>query len=181
MKNHSQKRFQGALGLIAVVAAGFVVWCHLGGLTFEERPVRARSEAEKLALAAVDFHRETGAWPRNPDGDPDLTFLLGNRSGRMAIDQAAATPDGLNGLGSLGEVDPTLASQKSWIRDLPLDPWGRPYRVLVAKDSIVVLSTGPDRELDTDPAEIWARPDNMNPCAGDDIGVLLHGDRTGTN
>lgn len=173
MKNIVQNRFQGALGLITLAAAGFVVWCHLGGLTFEERPVRALAEAEKLAFAALDYRQDTGEWPRNPDGDADLTLLLGDRSGRMAIAEASATPGGLEGLGRTGGMDSGSATHKSWIRDLPLDPWGRPYRVVVSGTAVVVLSTGPDRELNTDPVRMWSRPEGMNPCEGDDLGVIL--------
>ena len=39
--------------------------------------------------------------------------------------------------------------------------------------AIAVVSTGPNRKLDTDPDRLWTRPANINPCDGDDVGIVL--------
>jgi hypothetical protein len=170
--------FQGSLGLIVLVAAGVLAWCHLNGLVFEERPVRARAEATELARAAFDYHQETGDWPRNPDGEVDLTPLLGGQARRTDTVLAAAAGEGV-GLAALeGSGAPQVKGQP-WLKEIPLDPWGRPYRVLAGEKGLAVLSTGPDGRLDTDPNRMWKRPGGINPCDGDDIGIVLESDPEG--
>ena len=173
-------RFQGLLGFAVLAAVGLLAWCHLNGLVFEERPVRAKAEAKELARVTIDYHADTGQWPRNPDREIDLTLLLGQRSGRNPTNLAAGAP-GSDFFG-LADADPHighLGAGKSWLAEIPLDPWGRPYRVMVTNAAIAVLSTGPNRKLDTDLARLWTRPGNINPCDTDDVGIVLEIDQEG--
>jgi len=168
-------QFQGILGVIVLVAAGVLAWCHLNGLIFEERPVRAQADARELARATLDFHTDRGHWPRNSEGEVDLTLLLGGRPGRTATALAGAS-------GGLPATELFLAPSAigpSWLKEVPLDPWGRPYRVMVTETAIAVLSTGPDGMMDTEPAHLWSRPGNINPGDGDDVGIVLEIDADG--
>ncbi len=177
--NKSVMRFQGLLGIFVLAAAGLMAWSHFSGLIPEERPVRAKAEARELASAALDYHSDTGQWPRNPDGKIDLTPLLGRRFGRNAksTTMAAGAPGG--GLGSLEGAEAHTShfvTGRFWLEEIPLDPWGQPYEVMQTDAAIAVLSTGPNRKLDTDPTRLWTRPANINPCDGDDVGIVLEVD-----
>ena len=183
--NKSVIRFQGLLGFVVLAGAALLAISHLKGLVPEERPVRAQAEARELASATLDYHADTGQWPRNPEGKIDLTPLLGRRPGRnmKATTMAAGgSGGGLGGLGGLSEAEAPvghLGVGRSWLDEIPLDPWGRSYLVMQKDAAIAVLSTGPNGELDTDPSRIWARPANINPCDGDDIGIILKTDLDG--
>jgi hypothetical protein len=168
-------KFQGILGVIVLAAVGLLAWCHLNGLIFEERPVRAHADARELARAALDFHADRGHWPQNSGGEVDLTLLLGNRPGRSATAMAGAS-GGLSGA-ELSTVP--AATGPSWLKEVPLDPWGRPYQVMVTDIAIAVVSAGPDGRLDTEPAHLWSRPGNINPGDGDDVGIVLEIDPHG--
>ena len=89
LQKNTVMKFQGILGVIVLAAAGLLAWGHLNGLIFEERPVRAQSDAPELARAALDFHTDRGHWPLNSAGEPDLTLLLGHGAGRTATAMAA--------------------------------------------------------------------------------------------
>jgi len=179
----SVMRFQGFLGFVVLAAVGLLVFSHLSSVAPEERPVRAKAEARELASAALDYHTDTGQWPRNPDGKIDLTPLLGKQPGRKTTTRAAGAPGGgLGGLGGLSEAETPithLGVGRFWLEEIPLDPWGRSYLVMQTDAAIAVLSTGPNRKLDTDPSRIWARPANINPCDGDDVGIVLEIDSDG--
>lgn len=163
--------FQGVLGLAVLAAAGFFAWGQLGGLVFEERPVRALAEARELAQVTLDYHADTGRWPQNPAKEIDLTLLLGSPRDRQAVSLAGSPDGGFGGLkgGNLGV-------SRSWLKEIPLDPWDRPYLVRVTDKAIGVLSTGPNGELDTHWSRMWTRPEGINPCDGDDVGIVLETD-----
>jgi hypothetical protein len=176
-------RFQGVLGFVVLAAVGLLAFSHLRGLAPEERPVRAQAEARELASATLDYHTDTGQWPRNPEGNIDLTPLLGRKSGQRAMTIAAGgTGGGLGGLGGLSETGSPTGHQGAggyWLEEIPLDPWGSSYLVLQTGTAIAVLSTGPNKKLDTELARIWTRPANINPCDGDDVGIVLVMDSDG--
>lgn len=174
--NKSVMRFQRLLGFVVLATAGLLAWSHFSGLIPEERPVRAKAEARELASAALDYHFDTGQWPRNPDGKIDLTPLLGGRSGLNAKSTAMAAGAPGGGLGSLEGAEAhtsNFATGRFWLEEIPLDPWGQPYQVMQTDAAIAVLSTGPNRKLDTDLTRLWTRPANINPCDGDDVGIVL--------
>ncbi len=174
--NKSVIRFQGLLGFVVLATAGLVAWSHFSGLIPEERPVRAKAEARELASAALDFHSDTGQWPRDPDGKIDLTPLLGGRSGinaKSTTMAAGATGGGLGGLQGAEASTGNFVTGRFWLEEIPLDPWGQPYEVMQTGAAIAVVSTGPNRKLDTDPTRLWTRPANINPCDGDDVGIVL--------
>jgi len=181
--NKSVMRFQGILGFVVLAAVGLMAFSHLNGLAPEERPVRAHAEARELASATLDYHTDTGKWPRDSEGNIDLTPLLGRQSGKKATTMASgATGGNLGGLGGLSETAAPTEHQgvgRYWLKEIPLDPWGRSYLVLQTDTAIAVLSTGPNKKLDTELARIWDRPANINPCDGDDVGIVLIMDSDG--
>ncbi|MEN8007783.1 MAG: hypothetical protein ABFS42_12255 [Candidatus Krumholzibacteriota bacterium] len=157
-----------------MAGTGLLAWNLLSGLIPEERPVRAKAEATELARSVLDYHADTGRWPRNSDGVIDLTVLLEGRAGGYKTNTTMAA--GLSDAGSpLGHP----ATGGSWLKDIPLDPWGRPYLVMMTDTAIAVLSTGPNRKSDTFPGRLWARPGTINPCDGDDVGIVLDVDSNG--
>lgn len=172
-------KYQGTLGAIVLMVAGIWAWCHLSGLNSVESPIRARSEAENLAHAVLDFRADTGQWPTGADGNPNLTPLLGRRAARKATSLATAGGGGLNGLGGQDEKDGHLGREPAWIREIPLDPWGGPYRVVIEGTRVAIVSAGPDGRFDTDGARLWTRPENINPGDGDDICVVLDFEQDG--
>jgi hypothetical protein len=82
-------------------------------------------------------------------------------------------------LGGLNENGAHLGREKTWIREIPLDPWGGSYRVHYAGTRVAIMSPGPDGRVDTDTNRLWARPDNINPGDGDDICVILDLEKDG--
>lgn len=160
-------------------AAVLFAWGHLGGLTFETRPVRAESETRELARVILDYRHDTGTWPRNQEGVIDLKPLLGSGSGSTPTMRAGAEGGGMQGM-SLSETHTgNQGPEKAWLREIPLDPWGNSYRVMITGKAVAVLSMGPNQILDTDPARLWTRPENINPCDGDDVGFVLEFDEDG--
>lgn len=175
LQKNSVMKFQKILGVIVLASAGLLAWGQMNGLIFEERPVRAQSDARELARAALDFHTDRGHWPRNSEGEVDLTLLQGSRPGRPSTANASA-PGGLPG----AEMSThPAATGPSWLKEVPLDPWGQAYHVMVTDQAIAVVSAGPNGRLDTEPAHLWSRPDNINPGDGDDVGIVLEIDSVG--
>jgi hypothetical protein len=179
LQNKPVIKFQGILGLAVLAAAGFFAWSQLGGMVFEERPVRALAEARELAAATLDYYHDTGKWPQTPDRQIDLTLLLGQPTDRKATALAGSPGSGLGGLPGTQTPPSHLGAGRFWLKEIPLDPWDRPYLVRVTDVAIGVLSTGPNMKLDTDWSRMWARPGNMNPCDGDDVGMVMEIDPHG--
>jgi len=181
--NKSVIRFQAILGFVVLAAVGLVAFSHLRGLAPEERPVRAHAEARELASATLDYHSDTGQWPRDSKGNIDLTPLLGRQSGKKGTTMASgSTGGGFGGLDGLSETATPAGhrgGERFWLKEIPLDPWGRSYLVLQTDTAIAVVSTGPNQKLDTDLTRIWIRPANINPCDGDDVGIVLELDSDG--
>jgi hypothetical protein len=173
LQNSAITKYQGTLGAIVLIVAGIWAWCHLSGLNSVESPIRARSEAENLAHAVLDFRADTGQWPIGEDGIPSLTPLLGRRAARQATSLATAGGGGMNGLGGQDENGGRLGREQAWIREIPLDPWGGSYRVVIDGTRVAIISAGPDGRIDTEGTRLWTRPKNINPGDGDDICVVL--------
>jgi hypothetical protein len=174
-KNKGFTRFEGALGLAVVAIAVLVVLPRFHGGVVEEPALRAAIEAEELARTVGDFHRETGQWPRNDHGQIDLVRLTEPRAPRAGAARAGASSSS----GVSLETAPT-----SWLREVPVDPWGRPYRTEVlqrdaevpgggAVVAIVVISAGPDGQVDTDTSDLWNRKGLKHPFDGDDEGYII--------
>ena len=173
MQNNAITKYQGILGLLVLVGTGIWAWCHLTGITPEVSPIRARAEAHELALAVLDYRADTGGWPTAEDGSPTLKPLLGRRAAQQATRMATAQGGGLKGLGGLGSEGAGLGREMSWVREIPLDPWGGAYRVVFAGTRVAVLSAGPNGRLDTEMSRLWSRPADINPADGDDVCVVL--------
>lgn len=169
-------KFQTILGLVILGAAGLFAWSHLGGLGFETRPVRAESESRELAYTILDYRNDTGDWPRNQAGELDMKPLLDPGTGVKSVLQASASG---NGLLSTEATAGRLGPRKTWLREIPLDPWGNPYQVMLGDGAVAVLSLGPNQLLDTDLGRLWTRPENVNPGDGDDVGFVLEFENDG--
>ena len=170
LKNKSVINFQAILGLVMLGAVGLFAWSHLGGLGTETRPVRAESEARELARAILDYRHDTGNWPRNQAGDLDMNPLVGRGDGAKPVFQASTTASGVfPAEAPAGSPGP----RNKWLREIPLDPWGNPFRVMLGVHAVAVLSLGPNQLLDTDLNRLWTRPENINPGDGDDVGFVL--------
>jgi hypothetical protein len=171
--------YQGLLGLLVLVAGGSFAWFHMGGTVFEERPVRAQAEARELAAAVLDYREDTGQWPLNAGGKIDLTLLLGKRKGHQSLSRAATSGVGGGDFSGLGMTDDLPGGARSWLPEIPLDPWDQPFQLVVNETAIAVLSTGPNLKLDTDMTRLWNRPAGINPCDGDDVGIVVETDSGG--
>lgn len=163
-------KFQTLLGLMVLGAGILFAWSHLAGVGLETRHVRAESVSRELARTLLDYRHDTGNWPRNGAGDLDLEPLLGQGTDEKRILEAGAatTVPAVTGSPRDGK-----GPAKMWLREIPLDPWGNPYRAILGEGAVAVLSCGPDQILDTDLNRMWDRPGNINPADGDDVGYVL--------
>ena len=130
MQIKAVNKFQGILSLVLLAATGLWALSHLDGLVFEERPVRARAQAMVLAQAVLDYRGDTGNWPQNPDGDLDLTPLLGRRADQRATSLAGGTGPGANGFGGIDKSVSHLVTEKTWLRGDPSRPLGVPLQAI---------------------------------------------------
>lgn len=176
-------RFESMLGfgLLALILVFAVPPMRRGMIA--ERPVRAVMDAELVAHAVLDYHTDTGNWPLNETGQADWAQLVSEPS------QAGT------GVGSNGALLGTLAAaDSSWLPNVPVDPWGRPYEVKIlgartateqvktgsgypdeppAGTSIVVFSLGANGRRDTSfPATAGDAKDALQ-FQGDDLGFVL--------
>ncbi len=186
LKQQGFSRFEAMLGfgLLALVAMIVVPPLQVGMQT--ERPMRAVMEAEMVARAVLDYHTEMGHWPVTGDGQADLALLVPSynraRTRALARTMNSATEGVLMGsmVGSEGSDQFSApAQEKTWLKEVPVDPWDRPFRVVIMGDrtgydhlktensssgfpdvpppgtAIVVLSSGPNGLYDTDLAQLW--------------------------
>jgi len=180
-------RFESLLGFGLLAVMGLVILPPLKGGLQAERPLRTVLEAEVVARAVLDYHTDMGHWPVGGDGQTDLALLVPNhnkaRTRALAGTMNSATSGTLLGamVNSESSADTSLTQrnipEKSWLKEVPVDPWDRPFRVLVMGDrtgfnneptssgypdeppagtSIVVISAGPNGLYDTDMAQLWS-------------------------
>ncbi len=169
------------LGLLAAVVLFVVPPLQLG--VEAERPLRTNMEAENVARAVLDYHSDTGLWPLKADGQTDLALLVPTHNqGRvraMATSMNSATQNIM--MGTLVDAptsgEATESDVPSWLSEVPVDPWDRPFRVVIMGDragtqpldtssgypddppagtAIVVISAGPNGLYDTDLAHLWS-------------------------
>jgi len=148
------------MGLALIAAVGLALLPSVRGILFEEPGQRAVTLAEELAHSLVDYHRENEAWPAAESEGLDLTALA-----RRAPSAAGASVSG--GVSTLAEAP--------LVQEVPLDPWGRPFRAILLNDgeAVVVLSSGPDGVFDTAFDRLWGRRDVAAAFDGDDAGFIL--------
>ena len=144
------------LGVVLLMTGSLALMPFARTLLFEEPGQRAGTLAQELAHALADFRHETGAWPFGRDGDLDLTALAAPAAAE------SASPGGLPGAAPL-------------VREIPLDPWGRPFRavLLAGGRGVAVVSAGPDGNFDTALDRLWGRRDVAHAFDGDDAGHVL--------
>ena len=154
------KRMEVWYGLTLLVALALVVMPLLFGFFTKEPGQRSGTLAGELARSMVDFQAERGSWPLKSGNELDPAAL-----GRPAV---AASNDGLNPLAGTAERSPLM-------EEVPLDPWGRPFRAFLvgAGRAVAVVSTGPDGILDTNVDRLWSRRDLPHAFDGDDTGSIL--------
>ncbi len=179
-------RFESLLGFGLLSVIVLMVLPPLRGGMRAERPLRATMEAEMVARAVLDFHTDMGHWPVGGDGQTDLALLVPVHS-RARIRALAGTMNSATNGSMMGSMVSTESSEKSakaekgnqeksWLKEVPVDPWDRPFRVVVMGDrtgyhakyassgypdeppagtAIVVISAGPNGLYDTDLAQLW--------------------------
>ena len=185
MKRMGFSRFESLLGFGLLAVIVLVVLPPLRGGLKAERPVRATMEAEMVARAVLDYYTDMGHWPVGEDGQTDLALLVPNHNKRRTRVQAGAMNSATQNeiLGTLVSTENSQESSplknseqgKSWLKEVPVDPWDRPFRVAVmgkptgyqykqvssgypdeppAGTTIVVISAGPNGLYDTDMAKL---------------------------
>ena len=153
-------KFEMAMGLAVVAIVALVLFPPLRSGVDEDRSVRARSRAESIAYAILDYHDETGQWPPLRRGAMDLGCLSRIAGERRTHDPAggptATAMMGASGLGPSAGLEPP--TDEPWLEEVPLDAWNRPFTVQLIEIpgghgdmALVVLSAGPDGILETDP------------------------------
>ncbi len=159
---------------------------------------RATREVESIGRAVEHFRASVGQWPAcNRAGAIAVTKLVSGdvlptvnpwrNTSAFDAEFAAGTIDTLRNQlqsntpqGVAAEAWDTTGTASPWIgpylKQSPLDPWGRPYLVtvrsgwstdVVADRGVWVLSAGPDGCVQTTTYDYNARP------VGDDIGWLV--------
>jgi hypothetical protein len=155
--NKQLTRLEVLMGVALMAALGLALMPHVRTVLFEEPGQRAGTLAGELAHALTDFHRETGAWPVRGGADLDLTVLAA-----PAAAAGATTPPG-------------MSSTRPLVPEIPLDPWGRPFRAVLLADGrgVAVISAGPDGEFATSLERLWGRRGVADAFDGDDAGFVL--------
>jgi hypothetical protein len=140
-----------------LVASGLALMPHARMVLREEPGQRAVTLAGELAHALADYHRETGAWPLRTATDLDLTAL--------------AAPPAAAG----ASAAPEPAAAPPLVPEIPLDPWGRPFRAVLLADGrgVAVVSAGPDGRFATAFGRLWDRRGMDDAFDGDDAGFVL--------
>lgn len=173
-------RLQGALGLMTLLLVAILVAGPLnkGGQTPDQ--AEALNGARELAQAVLDYHSDHQAWPLGPEGWADQSLLIGGAARKGARiwqpDGQTATRKAL--LGALaGGGDDLTEEGPAYLTRIPVDPWQKPYQVVVMGDrqardpvglrsgypvepppgsAILVLSAGPNGQHETDLARLWS-------------------------
>jgi len=166
-------RFEGVLGLTVLGIALTVCLAPLPWGLSTEPAARATLQAKDLAVTVSDYHREKGHWPGNDQGEIDWAVLTISGPSSPGFAEAAT---------GIMDGEPVPPEDKPWLREIPVDPWGRPFRGAVLAPggdrtdeavAVVVLSCGPDGVLNTDLENIWHRTGLKDAFDGDDEGYIL--------
>ena len=182
-------KFETMLGVSLVLIAGLAtvpLFQQHQGLA---APVQALLGAEEIAHAVVDYRTDTGAWPVADDGEVDLARLTASRpvdeERTRQVASAGMTQAHLMGA-MAGVAQENRATAESadyvlpaWLDEVPLDPWQRPYRVVIMGEAsspeaavsgagsagypdtpppgvaVVVISAGENGRWETDLPRMW--------------------------
>lgn len=169
-------RLELALGLCVTAGVMLVVLPIVWRGTGQDRPRSAVHRAENLAAAVLDYRAETGRWPDASGGSLDVACLT--RSPAVAAASAGTTP--LTGAAMSMTSSGDDGSARPWLKEIPVDPWGRPFRVHLAaaaagEPAVAVVSAGPDGIFQTDSGRV------VRGFAGDDVGIVLIDQTEGGN
>ncbi len=148
-----------------------------------EQPLRTVMEAERVAHSVLDFHTDTGTWPLTGDGQTNLALLMpahtSARTRAMSPTIDSNTEDILMGAIVSSESSSTMVDteKKNWLKEVPVDSWNRPFRVLILGErtgldsgessfgypdepplgtAIAVISAGPNGRFETDSTCLWS-------------------------
>jgi type II secretory pathway pseudopilin PulG len=168
-------RRESLLGLATMALAAAIGLPLLKADLRTEQNARAEIVARQLAQTVLDFRSDTGRWPRDHEGRVDLSLLLegAERAGGAMLGTLAAH-------GTPGSRD-----SRPWLNEIPLDPWQRPYRVILVRGEtaaagtgVIVMSAGPDGQSATSGRQLTnlcraGRLDEGPVHCCDDIGFLL--------
>ena len=168
MINQGFTKYELVMGVAVMSVGVLLIFPPLQGGVEKDRAMRAWEKAESIAWAVVDYHENTGNWPRMDGEGLDLSCLT--RPAALTSDPAGTGPGwarsaslagpnnmmGANGLASLpGSRE---AVSRPWLQEVPLDSWDRPFTVRILDQGIqpgigtvVVISAGPDGRLETYP------------------------------
>jgi hypothetical protein len=113
VEHNKFKKMEALYGLSILLALALVVMPSLFGFFIEEPDQRAGTLAEELTHFLADYHAERGSWPLESGNELDLTSL-GSRP-------AVASNTGFDPLAGANGLAPL-------VEEVPLDPWGRPFR-----------------------------------------------------
>jgi len=174
----------------------------ISGYVEDGRRARAQSEVKTLAASAELFYANTSLWPaRDAAGTDNRLFVL--TSGSTAVTAAnnpwlathawitwagGAQGDLMNNHLTFNQPKGTAAAaypmtgEVAWrgpySEGTPLDPWGRPYIMLVRSawdgnatnyKRVMLLSAGPNGRIDT-----LQQARSTDDFRVDDIGIILH-------
>lgn len=159
-------RRESLLGLTVVALVVATVLPILKADLRHEQHQRAGLQAEALARVVLDYHQDTGRWPHDHEGRMDLAELVQPQSPRTA-EKAL--------VGSLVAESPAAADPDAglpWLRELPLDPWNRPYQVFLVE--------GPDAQAAARVVAISCGPDGALQTSGDQLNRLCRGGKLET-
>ena len=193
--NDGFTKFETLLGVSVVLIIGLAAVPVLQRHQDLGSPARAVQSAEEIAHAVLDYRTDTGQWPTDAAGQVDLAQLTDQRPAdnsrahdrNHARDVARAGAESAYLIGTMADVGsadtaPEIGSEtglSAWLDEVPLDPWQRPYRVVVLGEpdtrsdwaaaangagypdapppgvAIVVISAGSNGLWETDVVQLW--------------------------
>ncbi|MEW6743460.1 MAG: type II secretion system protein GspG [Planctomycetota bacterium] len=135
----------------------------------DAKTARAVGDLNRIATAITQYIKDTGTFPTGTLGAQSFTWAHSNAD----IPESNSFDDGLSEeLARFLSLD--IHGGDRWrgpyCEEIGADPWGRAYLVNVhgyysATEHVLVLSAGPNGEVETDPTAIIAD--------GDDVAVLI--------
>lgn len=124
-------RYEGLLG-VCVLALGLLVFIPpLRGNFMPDKEIRSSVAAQTIAHAVLDYHTDTGQWPAHNGQTRDLSCLT------QEMERAGESVAEAQMIGTMvqpsGQASAKTQRIAPWLKDVPLDSWGRPYRVVVVE------------------------------------------------
>jgi len=167
---HKIKKMSRFETLLGVAVIGIAVLClpWLDGALDGAKGIDTRAEAGRIAQAVLDYHTETGRWPVTTGAEIDLAILADGDGARTKL--AAGEM-----VGTMLPGDKLFTEARPWLDEVPIDAWGRPFRVYVLDERAptVIIDDGAAGDTDLIPPKPAPFPDV--PPAGVAIVVISPG------